>query len=271
MDTSIFSTLATEFSEGWRLSLIMGICVMFIPAIVGKFLTKVGVFKEISGLNKAVVDQKSTKPVWVKNQNWNKKWGSFFMVVIFTCIIPFVITAQPMVWWEYFVDIFVILMVYDFFYYLTHRFLFHDGGPLVWVHAVHHQQKNPCRQDSSYIHPLEIAMGLGLYVGTVFGLSFIMGDFHIVTLVLTWIAFSEINLHNHDRQDSGNGLIGKYLKYSSDMHHVHHSRFISGNFATISLLYDWMFGTLDTGDGWGKHKAENQARAQAQAQRAQAK
>jgi sterol desaturase/sphingolipid hydroxylase (fatty acid hydroxylase superfamily) len=43
----------------------------------------------------------------------------------------------------------------------------------------------------------------------------------------------------------------------SDMHHVHHARFIGGNFATISLFYDWLFGTYDTGDGWGKRKRPN--------------
>ncbi|GAB3102305.1 sterol desaturase family protein [Aestuariicella hydrocarbonica] len=251
MDTTFFSTLAADY-EGW-LSLIMAVCVMGIPFLSSKVLTHFGVFKEISDLNHSVVEQKSTKPHWVKNQAWNRKWGLVFTAVIYVCIIPFVITDAPQVWWKYLVDIVVILMVYDFFYYLTHRFLFHDGGPLVWVHAVHHQQKDPCRMDSSYIHPLEVAMGLGLYVGTVFGLSFIMGDFHIVTLILTWIAFSEINLHNHDRQNSDRFPF-KYLKHASDMHHIHHSRFTSGNFATISLFYDWLFGTLDTGDGWGKNK-----------------
>ena len=34
------------------------------------------------------------------------------------------------------------------------------------------------------------------------------------------------------------------------MHHNHHARFTGGYFATISLLYDWMFGTLDNGDGY---------------------
>jgi sterol desaturase/sphingolipid hydroxylase (fatty acid hydroxylase superfamily) len=40
------------------------------------------------------------------------------------------------------------------------------------------------------------------------------------------------------------------------MHHNHHAKFTSGNFATISLLYDWMFGTVDNGEGYGtKSKA----------------
>lgn len=73
---------------------------------------------------------------------------------IFALILPFCITMEPQAWWKYIADIFIILMVYDFFYYLAHRYLFHDGplgGPLIWVHAVHHQQHDPCRMDSSYI------------------------------------------------------------------------------------------------------------------------
>ncbi len=98
-------------------------------------------------------------------------------------------------------DMIVILMVYDFVYYLTHRFLFHDngifGGPLKWMHAIHHRQHNPCKGDSSYIHPLEVAIGLGLYVATIFFLSIFFGNFHVLTIIVTWFAFSGINTHNH--------------------------------------------------------------------------
>jgi len=39
------------------------------------------------------------------------------------------------------------------------------------------------------------------------------------------------------------------------MHHYHHAKFTGGNFATITLLYDWMFGTLDHGEA-GKGSAK---------------
>ena len=252
MNEITFANIAANY-EG-LLALIMAVCVLVIPFLAAKLLTRFSTFKEISTLNKAVVDEKSQKTYWVKNQAWNRRWGGLFIAIIFTAIIPFVITSESQPWWLYPLDIFVILMVYDFFYYLTHRFAFHGGGKLQLIHAVHHQQKNPCRMDSSYIHPLEVAIGLGLYVGSVVLLSLVMGKFHIATLILTWIAFSEINLHNHDRQESGSAPFG-YLKYVADMHHVHHSRFTSGNYATITLLYDWMFGTLDHGDGWRKKNA----------------
>lgn len=104
------------------------------------------------------------------------------------------------------------------------------GGPLVWMHALHHQQHNPCRQDSSYIHPLEVALGLGLYTATTFLLSRFMGSFHVATVVVTWLAFTEINLHNHDLRESDR-LPFRYLNYVARMHHNHHAKFLGGNVA----------------------------------------
>jgi sterol desaturase/sphingolipid hydroxylase (fatty acid hydroxylase superfamily) len=158
---------------------------------------------------------------------------------------PFCLTLDAQSWSKMLLDIVVILMVYDFFYYFTHRFLFH-GPALLWMHAVHHRQHNPCRWDSSYIHPLEVAIGLGLYVASTAMLSIFMGRFHVATIVITWVAFTEINLHNHNLWIA-NRFPFRYLNYVSAMHHNHHRRFTGGNFATISLLYDWMFGTLDHG------------------------
>src|SRR3546814_18510807 len=72
---------------------------------------------------------------------------------------PFCLTAEPQPWWRVVRDIVVILMFYAFFYYLTHRFLFHDSallggaGPLKLMHAVLPRQPTPCRGDPSFIPP----------------------------------------------------------------------------------------------------------------------
>jgi sterol desaturase/sphingolipid hydroxylase (fatty acid hydroxylase superfamily) len=178
--------------------------------------------------------------------------------------LPFCLSATLQPWWKVLNDIVIVLMVYDFLYYLMHRFLFHDsaflGGPLKWMHAVHHRQHNPCRMDSSYIHPLEVALGLGLFTVTIFGLSFLLGNFSVVTLVVCWVAFSQINLHNHTLWEADRFPF-RYMSYLSRMHHNHHARFTGGNFATISLLYDWMFGTLDDGKGWKRDARKQDTRS----------
>ncbi|WP_395397975.1 sterol desaturase family protein [Novosphingobium sp. BL-8A] len=235
----------------WQLSLAAGAAI-FLVSVVGKRLAVllVPTFARASSANRTAFRDKMAKAYYAKNQAWNRKWGVFFLAIIFGLIMPFCITADPQPWWQAVRDIAVILMVYDFFYYFTHRFLFHDsallGGPLLSIHAVHHRQHNPCRMDSSYIHPVEVAIGLGLYIFTILLLSLAMGPFHIVTIVVTWIAFMEINLHNHDLWEVDRFPF-RYLNTMSRMHHNHHASFNGGNFATISLFYDWLFGTLDHG------------------------
>lgn len=234
----------------WQLSLLTALGIAVVTMAGKQLLMLVPEFRAAGRLNDAAYKQKMERPNYAANQKWNRKWGLFYWVVIFALILPFCLTIETQPWWRVLRDVVVILMVYDFFYYLVHRFLFHDGGflggPLMWVHAVHHRQHNPCRADSSYIHPLEVALGLGLYVATIFALSLVMGPFHVVTIVVTWIAFSQINLHNHDLWEADRFPF-RYLSTMSRMHHNHHAKFTGGNFATISLLYDWMFGTLDNG------------------------
>jgi sterol desaturase/sphingolipid hydroxylase (fatty acid hydroxylase superfamily) len=244
----------------WTLSIYTIVGIAAVTVLGGRLLRLVPAFREARALNDEAARKKMAKPVYAANQALNRKWGLLYQVVIFGLILPFCLTLDPQPWWRMLRDMAVILMVYDFFYYLVHRFLFHHGGlfggPLVWVHAVHHQQHNPCRKDSSYIHPIEVALGLGLYVGGIFLLSRFMGPFHVVTVVVTWVAFTQINLHNHDLWTADRFPFG-VLNYASKMHHNHHARFTGGNFASISVFYDWLFGTLDDGRGphpWAKAK-----------------
>ena len=119
-------------------------------------------------------------------------------LVNYLIILPLSITFEFSSVWNVLFSIFIILMVYDFFYYLMHRFLFHgDNHFFKTVHAVHHQMKNPSRGDSSYLHWLEGTMGVLLFGFTVGGLSLIFGKFDLVSIVITMWLYQEINLHNH--------------------------------------------------------------------------
>jgi sterol desaturase/sphingolipid hydroxylase (fatty acid hydroxylase superfamily) len=257
MSNPFFQTILEHYH--WQLSLMTIAGIALVSVISHQLFQLVPTFKAAHKLNKDAYDKRMERPIYAANQKWNRKWSVLYLLVIFGLVMPFCLTTAVGPWWRMPVDIVVILFVYDFVYYLTHRFLFHDngfmGGPLVWMHALHHQQHNPCRMDSSYIHPLEVAIGLGLYVATIFGLSRFMGGFPVPTIVITWIAFSQINLHNHDLWDEDKFLFG-YLNYASKMHHNHHGKFTGGNYATITLLYDWMFGTLDNGQGWKKPRTK---------------
>ncbi len=245
----------------WKLSLLMIAIVFGVIWGVKHLLLLVPAFKKVDQLNQEVAAQRQTRDYYMPIIKRSRVWTLPIMLVIYGLIIPFAVTAEPQPWWQILRDVFIILMFYDFFYYFTHRFVFHDGGfgpgPLMWVHAIHHQQHNPCRLDSGYLHPIETMIGTGLYGASIAVLAFLMGDFHVITLAVTFIAFSEINQHNHNRVEFADRFPFKYLKYASYMHHVHHKRFDSGNYATITLFYDWLFGTYDSGPGWRKKKPKS--------------
>jgi sterol desaturase/sphingolipid hydroxylase (fatty acid hydroxylase superfamily) len=235
-----------------KLSLITLVSVFAIPFLWRYLFNLIPAFAKADKLNQDTFRQKMEKPAYAANQKWNRKWSGLFILIIFAGVMPFCLTTAMPVWWKLLLDCFVILMVYDFFYYLTHRYVFHQSewfmGPLTWMHAVHHRQHNPCRWDSSYIHPLEVFIGLGLYVAVIAALTPVLGKYPVPTIVFTWLAFQYINLHNHDLWEEDRFPF-KYWNYAAKMHHHHHARFTGGNYATITLLYDWMFGTLDYGEG----------------------
>jgi sterol desaturase/sphingolipid hydroxylase (fatty acid hydroxylase superfamily) len=255
MNASPLAWLLAQYH--WQLSLYAAIGIVAAGFIYNRLAMLVPVLHDARQLNKDNFRTKMERPSYAANHAWNRPWSGLYVVLIFAVILPFCLTLDPQPWWRMARDIVVILMFYDFFYYLTHRFVFHDShfmaravmGPLKWMHAVHHRQLNPCEKDSSYIHPLEVAVGLGLYAASIFILSRFMGNFHVVTIIVTFLAFTQINIHNHALWQVDRFPF-KYLSYAAKLHHNHHARFTGGNFATITPLYDWMFGTLDHGTGY---------------------
>lgn len=208
--------------------------------------------RETRKLNTATAKTRMQREYYARVVHRSGLWGLLYTVVLFGIVFPYSLSDEPKAWWYDVLDCFLILMIYDLIYYLTHRFLFH-AKPLMWMHSIHHQQKKPCRKDSSYLHPLESCIGMGLFAATIAVVAYYSGGIGVGTAIITFILFLEINQLNHDVIESDHFPI-KYLKYLSDMHHVHHAQFTGGNFATLSLFYDWLFGSYDTGSGWGKNK-----------------
>lgn len=168
-------------------------------------------------------------------------------LVFFILVAPFITTFAAQPWWRLLVDIVVILMVYDFFYYLMHRFLFHGKGYFRMVHAVHHQARKPTLTslDSLLLHPMEAFLGIALYMVVTSVYCFAFGvQMHVATVILTTIIYTQINQINHVKIDleyfpfkTLNTIAYKHSLHHIDMHH--------GNFSTITLLYDKLFGTYE--------------------------
>ncbi len=133
-----------------------------------------------------------------------------------------------------------ILLVYDFFYYLMHRFAFHGVGWLKKVHAVHHIVRAPTAIESLFLHPLETFLGQFLLtaVACAFG--------PIPPLLWGGILFvhSNLNIIVHAGLDiPAPGL--RLLSALSRKHATHHVSMRGGNFASLTPLWDILFGTAE--------------------------
>jgi sterol desaturase/sphingolipid hydroxylase (fatty acid hydroxylase superfamily) len=212
---------------------------------LGKFLAfRIKPLEEMRQINIEQDDQKWSKPKYPPIVNASNKVGLWANIVFFLFLLPFAVTLESTPVWKSLLDIVAVLMFYDFFYYLSHRFWFHGNGAMRKIHAVHHQARTPTNLDAYYVHPLETFIGIALYMGAVMVLAPLLGSFHVITIILSYVLFTQINIINHTHV-ALNYFPFKTLTWITKKHHIHHENMHKGNYATITPIYDKIFGTLD--------------------------
>lgn len=174
----------------------------------------------------------------------NNKAGLIANVVFYLAILPFCVDLESRPLWRHAVDIVVVLLVFDFFYYLTHRFIFH-GKLLRKVHSLHHQARTPTHVDALYVHPLETTIGLGLFLGSIPLIAVLSGaPLHAASMAVATLVFTQINTINHTYVNLPYFPF-KTLDYITSIHAAHHVDMNQGNYATLTMIYDYLFGTLE--------------------------
>jgi sterol desaturase/sphingolipid hydroxylase (fatty acid hydroxylase superfamily) len=131
-----------------------------------------------------------------------------------------------------------ILALYDFGYYLLHRFVFHAWSVGRRIHAVHHAIRTPYAKDSLYLHPAETAAGLGLFLGC----TALIGPVGMSSFGLAFSAYSVLNVFVH----SGIDLRSFPFRTVTALvrhHDIHHDSMKSGYYASLTPLWDLVFGT----------------------------
>jgi sterol desaturase/sphingolipid hydroxylase (fatty acid hydroxylase superfamily) len=63
-------------------------------------------------------------------------------------------------------------------------------------------------------------------------------------MALATLVFTEINRINHTFVNLPYSPF-KPLDYITSIHAAHHVDMNQGNYATLTMIYDWMFGTLE--------------------------
>ena len=186
---------------------------------------------------------KKANPKWRPVAKGQQQVGMVVNGGFVLALCPFVVTLEPVAWWRHITDLALVLMVYDFFYYLVHRFVFH-GPPMKRLHAVHHQAREPSCCDAFYVDARETCVGLGMFVACLSAAGLALGGIHAFTMALIYLVYVQLNTINHTKFDLDHFPF-RTVDYLTTKHHIHHENMNMGNYGSITPLYDWMFGTLD--------------------------
>ncbi|MBE9540051.1 MAG: sterol desaturase family protein, partial [Proteobacteria bacterium] len=147
---------------------------------VGKFLAfKVPALARMKKINREEDKKKLAQAKYRPMIKSSRNVGLACNLTFFIVVLPFCITMASTPAWKILLDVVIILMFYDFFYYCAHRFWFHGNGPMRKIHAVHHQARSPTFVDALYVHPFETFIGLALYIVSIALLAALMGPFHV--------------------------------------------------------------------------------------------
>lgn len=211
-----------------------------------KLLLMIPAFAQTKGYNHGENRVKyKTKKGYVEKIKSSQKVALLTNVFLFLAVLPFITTFTMQPIWKIALHVVAILMIYDFFYYLMHRFLFHGPGWFRKVHGVHHKARTVTSLDSLYMHPMEAFLGIALFIVSILGFSLAVGEpLHVITLIITTVIYTQLNTLNHVHVDLPYAPF-KLITWISKKHAIHHIDMQRGNYATITLLYDKLFGTLE--------------------------
>ena len=228
----------------WQAGLVFLVSVVVLSKLGYWLAFRNAALRDMRAINRAEDEKKLAQEKYPPVVAANNRIGLWTNLAFFFAIAPFFVTLQDRALWLILLDTLAILMVYDFFYYLTHRFVFHGQGYFRQIHALHHQARKPTHIDAFYVHPLETFIGIALFMGSAVLMGLVLGTFHVASMILAYFAFIQINTINHTYVNLPRFPF-KTVSWITAKHAVHHENMHKGNYATITLLYDRLFGTLD--------------------------
>ncbi len=165
--------------------------------------------------------------------------GALVFVLVYATR-PWLIAAGEASWARLLLDATLVLLLYDFCYYWMHRVAFHQWGPLRKVHVVHHAVRHPHAVDSLYLHPVETFLGIALLVTC----SLVVGPVHAGTFAVVFAVYSFLNILVHAGLDLP-FFPFRALGFLARKHDVHHTSMKGGNYASLTPIFDKLFGTAE--------------------------
>lgn len=228
----------------WQAGLVL-LASVVVVSVVGTFLAlRIPAMQGMRRFNHDEDQKKLAREKYPPVVRASERVGLATNIAFYLAVAPFITTLEMQPWWKMLASYVAILMLYDFLYYLAHRFWFHGRSFMRQIHALHHQARSPTHIDAYYVHPLETFIGIVLFMVSAPILAIWLGPFNVITMAAAIITFTQLNIINHTHIDVQRFPF-RTLSWITAKHAVHHRNMHSGNYATITLLYDKMFGTLE--------------------------
>jgi len=231
-------------SYDWPAALVF-LASLIAMTVGGRWLAfRIPELRRMRDLNREADRDKLSRPRYRAAVQASNRVGLATNALFYAAVLPFCVSLAPRPVWRHAVDAVAVLMIYDFFYYLTHRFVFHRRL-LRRVHALHHGAHTPTHIDAYYVHPLETAIGLVLFLGSIPLVAALAGaPLHAVSMAVATLLFTQLNTINHTFVNLPRFPF-RTLSTITQVHAAHHVDMNRGNYATLSMLYDRMFGTYE--------------------------
>lgn len=231
-------------SYDWRAALAFVVTLAVSTALVRLLVLRVPAFRRMRELNLESDRAKLARPTFAEAVRVNNRAGLATNLVFYVAVLPLCLSLAPRPVWRHALEAVAVLMVYDFLYYWTHRSLFH-GRLLRKVHALHHRAHTPTNIDAYYVHPLETAIGLVLFLGSIPLVAALSGaPLNAFSMAVATLIFTQLNILNHTYVNLPDFPF-RAVSTITWLHAAHHVNMNRGNYATLTMLYDWLFGTLE--------------------------
>jgi sterol desaturase/sphingolipid hydroxylase (fatty acid hydroxylase superfamily) len=113
------------------------------------------------------------------------------------------------------------------------------------LHELHHEARTTTYIDGLYVHWLETTIGLVLFLGSIPLVAAIGGaPLSAYSMAVATLLFTQLNTINHCWVNLQTFPF-RTLSRITALHAAHHVDMNHGNYATLTMLYDRLFGTLE--------------------------
>jgi sterol desaturase/sphingolipid hydroxylase (fatty acid hydroxylase superfamily) len=231
-------------SYHWMAILVFLLTLISLTILLRLLISRIPSFVRMRALNDAADAVKLERRVVKETVAASNKAGLFTNLFFYALVLPWCLDLSPRPLWRHAVDVVAVLLVFDFMYYWTHRLVFH-GPWLRKVHALHHQAHTPTNIDGYFVHPLETTIGITLFLISMPIVALVSGaPLHAASMAVATLLFTQLNILNHTFVYLPDFPF-RAISNVTWIHAAHHVNMSKGNYATLTMIYDWMFGTLE--------------------------